>query len=252
MTNFKSGNAGAANGQQGQNAPGRRTFSPRERVMIFVLIILAAACAFYFLLFMPGMNRLEAIEEEAVQAEAMQAEYSEGIIMGTDAAQRLADSSAAYETAAAKLFTPMTYEMLDTTVTGYLTNAGFKPRTLNISQLEPEALTPFITDPLAESPTGETPETPETPDAPEGDVDDTSESAETVPPNIAIYSYSLDVTADGKWSNFYNLSDALAAADGIVMSRYSYAGSNGGDSAGSFSITFKLYVFAESAAADTE
>jgi hypothetical protein len=239
--------------------------SKRERAMILALVILGTCCALYFLLFRPGLDRLTALEDEVSKAEETQLEYSTVIAQDSGASEQIAKAGALHEGARGKLFTRMTDEALDSTVTGYLVEAGFDPQTLTLSTMEPGALTSFVPEPLAAASGGEGAEDPAPPadsgagtegvdDVPLSDGPDDSggmdegsgaDGSSGVTASDSIYSYSVNVTAEGGWKNLYGLLGRIVQVDGAEITNYSYtenANSPGGEK-GMFSLTIKLYVY---------
>jgi hypothetical protein len=183
----------------------------------------------------------------------------------------------------------MTIEALDAMVTGYLTEAGFNPETLTMSQLEADDITLFNPQMLNESPgvqEGSDPAAegadPGSGDAAAGAADagaadagdaeaeadagdaeagaDAGDAAGGEAPEEgeaasggSLYSYSVNVTASGGWKEFYKLIDKIATVDGVEVTNYAYTEGSGGESKnGSFSMTVKFYVFVEGVIAETE
>jgi hypothetical protein len=299
--------------------------------MLIAVIVIGGACAFYFFLFQPGLERLEALEKEAMQAEELQQEYDAVIAQGIGASEQIAEAKDVYKEARKRLFTRMTPEALDSMVTGFFVKAGFDPQALTMSPLTPEVLIPFVSAPLVpelltENPepqaepaaaeeeqaapedaegtdaasvddstgddsasdvrvtpvdidaniTGALTDTPFAPffltayadetvaslgDIPEGDASLEGEASsedgaegegegETAEPEARnnIYSYSLNVTVDGGWSNLRKLLSRVAKVESAEIMSFSYSEAGGGgeeESSGSFSIVMKLYVFIE-------
>jgi hypothetical protein len=217
--------------------------SRREQTMIFDLIAAGIVCALYFFVVQPGLDRLTALEAEAAKAEQSQDEYRTEIAAGPAAAEQAAAATAAYDEASKQIFSPMSIEELDSTVTGYLESAGFDPETLSMSQLQPEEMTPFVPQPLSESPAPANADAQQAPA--EGDAD-----GDSAPAGGSVYSYSTTISVTGGWDNLYKLLGVLADTNGVELTQYSYSeGSGENADQGTFSMTIKLYVFIEDATA---
>jgi hypothetical protein len=254
-------NTEAAEKRQSPIAAAFGGLSKREQVMIIVLVMAGIVCALFLFLVKPGLEKLSELDAETIKAEDLQAEYIDAIAQGPAAAEKLAAATEEYNTARMRIFAPMNIETLDSTVTGYLTNAGFDPETLSMTPLEAESLGRF-TPPLAE---GEVPpvEGSEAP-APEGEVpeDQPDGSGEPAPEGEAavegdgaaasggsLYSYSVTTSVSGKWSNFYKLLDTIGATDGVEITQFSHT-SDDSNGKNTFSMTIKFYVFVEEALPD--
>jgi hypothetical protein len=236
--------------------------SNREQTMIYALITLGIVCALYFLLLGPGMDRLSVLEDEVTKAEDTQETYSMAIAQSPTSKEQLATATAVYDEAKGRIFPLMTIETLDSTVTGYLEDAGFDPENLSMSQLESESVEPFIPQPLSESPVQEAvdaqqteAEAAEDPAAQEeGDeaASEENEDQEAPAADVALYSYSVNINATGGWKNLYSLIDKIAEKDGVELTQYAYSeGSGDSSNKGSFSMTIKFYVFIEGVAAES-
>jgi type II secretory pathway component PulM len=153
MANQNINNNEAMAKQQSPVASAFGKLSGRERTLIFALIIVGVVCALLFLLFMPGFERLNALESEVVKAENSQQEYQSVIAQGAGANEQITEAVAAYEAAREKLFPQMLSEALDSTVTGYMVQVGFEPQSLSMSTIAPEpAPAPFVATPISAPP----------------------------------------------------------------------------------------------------
>ncbi|MDR2163966.1 MAG: hypothetical protein LBO70_08580 [Clostridiales Family XIII bacterium] len=270
----------------------------RVRILILILAIIGAACAYYFLLLSPGLDKLEALESEAVSAEEQQTEYNAVIERGIGAEEQIAQAIAAYDETKNRFFTPMVTETLDSTVTGHLVKSGFDPQNLSVSKITPEEVTPFTPPPLSGTPEAEAPAegavsagksevhtasstdrddpvalpwdggfvmTVYAADEPEGaegiegvmpfDESGSGELGEEAVPDSgaqsagSVYSYTVNVTANGGWNNLYKFADRINKLDGVEIIQYSFSNDVDGEVSatkkGAFTMTIKLYVFVE-------
>jgi hypothetical protein len=271
MVNEKTNNTGAAEKRKSATAQAFGKLSRREQTMIFALLAVGVVCALYFFVVQPGLDRLSTLDAEATKAEETQDEYSAAIAAGPVAAKQSAAAMAAYDEAKTKIFSPMSIETLDSTVTGYLESAGFNPETLSMSQLQAEELTPFSPQPLSESPVPENVDMTPVPEEAVGEtaaddatVDDAAADEATVDEAAAnetaadetaadeapaaldnpddqlgdvgqsggsVYSYSASISAHGGWDNLYNLLGILADTSGVELTQYSYSAGGGDDAA---------------------
>jgi hypothetical protein len=262
------GNTNIRNAGEERKSPGAKAFenlSRRERALILTLIVIGVVCALYFFVVQPGFDRLSALEAETASAEETQDEYVAAIAAGPAFAEQAAAATAAYDEARAHIFSPLSIEELDATVTGYLESAGFDPEALTMSPLQPEDMTPFSPQPLSEppdeQPVSEYTETPQAmiedaadPDEAVADPDAPLDGSKQTGGQAggAAYSYSANISAAGGWNELYKLLDIVAATDGVELTHYSYSESGGEDSGkGSFAMTIKFYVFIEGAITET-
>ncbi|MDR3224808.1 MAG: hypothetical protein LBT52_00740, partial [Clostridiales Family XIII bacterium] len=137
------------------SALGRLT--KREQTMIYALIIVGAICALAFLVVVPGLERIQTLNNEAAQAEEQRQEYITVIAQGQGTEEIIAEAQVRYDNAKEKLFSQMMPEAIDTTVTKYLVKAGFDPQTLGMSPLTPEEVAQFTPQPLNGDPIPEPP-----------------------------------------------------------------------------------------------
>jgi hypothetical protein len=74
---------------------------------------------------------------------------------------------------------------------------------------------------------------------------------ETVYTGGSVYSYSVNVTAKGGWSNLYKLIDKISKVSGAEITQYSYSESIDAASAenGSFTMMIKFFIFVQDAPA---
>jgi hypothetical protein len=255
MANGKTNKTDAGEKRKSAAAEAFGRLSKREQTMIIALIVVGVVCALYFFVVQPGFDRLTTLEAEATKAEETQNAYRSAIAEGPAAAEQSATATVEYDAARGQIFSPLSIEELDSTVTGYLESAGFDPETLSMSQLAPEDMTPFSPQSLNESPV------PESVDAQQAADDSVSEEASGDPDNPtdegaqaggSVYSYSATISAAGGWNNLYKLLGILADTSGVELTQYSYSAGGGENSdKGSFSMTMKVYVFIEEAVAET-
>ncbi|MDR0518949.1 MAG: hypothetical protein LBG82_02675 [Clostridiales Family XIII bacterium] len=275
MSNSVNGMTGGISGMPAVDGGGKPSgvaaafgkLTKREQGLIYALIVLGVACALVFLLFMPGLERLERLEKEAAAAEDQKKEYVSTIAEGLPMEQAIAEANALHDEAKGKLFPQMMPEALDAMVTKYLVGSGFDPQTLSMSELSPETIAMFNPPQGADGqPAGTGTEGQEAQPASEigaasaemqggaeggqAEADGSGES-EIAPVEVPeasgtdgpIYSYSVNVTATGGWNNLYKLLKQIAATDGAEVTQYSYNGGSDPKSSGSFTMTIKFYVY---------
>jgi hypothetical protein len=274
-------------GETGKKQSGAGTvfakLSARERTLIYALIVFGAIAAVSFLLVLPGLDSIGALENRAEEAEIARDEYSAVIALGQGSKEAIDEARANYDKATGSLIGQTLPEELDKTVTGYFVNAGFQLQTLTISPLTPEQVAPFSAalapaedgtgDPAqadaqaqAGTEAGAQAETEQASgdasadtgaDATATDAGAGDASAGTADPgaqdiSAPIDSYTVTVAANGKWSNFYKLMQNVAGTGGAKITQYQFAeGANGDNSSGTFNITIKFYVYTGATAAQT-
>jgi hypothetical protein len=249
--------------------------SKREQIMIYLVVIVGVIAAFVFLVAKPAMENLTTLQTEADELQAREMEYRQ-VISQTDVYLAMYDEAlATYNKAKKKYFKPMKPETLDEKVTGYLVEAGFEPTTLSMSTLNVEGIpyySPTILRPTA------VPDIPDPEATSEGAVDgdgltpkEETEAAaaaadsgyaeeEVATGGAPAFVYTVNVSAEGEWSNLYKLLDAVKKKSGIEIVSYQYndtAAPSDTVASGvpvakdSVNLVIKLYVYVKGVPAST-
>jgi hypothetical protein len=240
---------------------GLSMLTPRERGMVYALIVVVAATALVFLLVLPQMGATQSLRDELALLDA-HAARTQAAIAALPAIQQEHDAaSGRYNEAIKSYLTPMRPEDLDAMITQLLIDSGFEPESLTSSQISADvvnAYVPAVLNPLPEgAETGDETETGGEPATGGGEAAVGEGAPENAQEGAAIpvsYTYTVGATASGSMENLYALIDAVAQRTGLKLAAYAYTPASraailpGGPSSGAgqpdaFSMTFKVYVY---------
>ncbi|MDR0817755.1 MAG: hypothetical protein LBN35_03860 [Clostridiales Family XIII bacterium] len=261
-----------------------RNLSKREQIMIYALVVIGVIAALVFLVAIPAMDNLTALQDETADLKNQEMEYRQVIAQADSYHEMFDEAQTTYKKAQKKYFKPMKPETLDEKITGYLMDAGFDPSTLSMSTLNVEGV-PGYTAPIL-NPTA-VPELPDTDTATadiavtDGGAEDNADAAaaggagaegadtgtevadttaaegyDEAAANMGgapAFVYTVNVSAQGEWSNLYKLLDTVRKKSGIEIISYQYNDASGGQTASKDTVTMviKVYVFVKGVPAST-
>jgi cell division protein FtsL len=126
--------------------------SVRERVMIMLLVILVVTGSVTFLVILPAVNTMQAIQAEVADLEVQKSEIREEPDVRPQYQEQLDNATRDYENYQHFYYPFMDPETIDRTVTGMLLDNDLTPLRLSMTAITPVDLPPYATRTLVPKP----------------------------------------------------------------------------------------------------
>jgi hypothetical protein len=234
-------------------------------MMIYALVIIVVVAVLGFFLILPALSNVTALRAE-VQELADRDINTRNVIAQTEQYQRMYDEAKVdYDTYKKLFYLPMDPEALDETITGMLVNHGLEPINLTMTPLGTETVSYFAPPPLVASAVPEKSTDGSLAVATDTAISGVDAALADSMGGMNTFVYTVDVNADGDRSELFDIIEFVRNTPSLEVLNYNYTdpteeiiyGMFGEDptttrTAGSVSISFKVYVFIEGVSAQPQ